>query len=78
MACSMEPALPSTQVDPILTKHSRCLASFQCVWVTLGECMVWVLKKAMAPHSSTLASKIPRTEEPRRLQSMGSLRVRHD
>ena len=29
-------------------------------------------------HSSTLAWKIPRTEEPGRLQSMGSLRVGHD
>ena len=32
----------------------------------------------MAPHSSTLAWKIPQTEEPGRLQSMGSRRVRHD
>ena len=32
----------------------------------------------MTPHSSTLAWKIPWTEEPGRLQSMGSLRVRHD
>ena len=32
----------------------------------------------MAPHSSTLAWKIPWTEEPGRLQSMGSPRVRHD
>jgi len=32
----------------------------------------------MAPHSSTLAWKIPWTEEPARLQSMGFLRVRHD
>ena len=32
----------------------------------------------MAPHSSTLAWKIPRMEEPGRLQSMGSLRVGHD
>ena len=32
----------------------------------------------MAPHSSTLAWKIPWTEEPGRLQSVGSLRVRHD
>ena len=32
----------------------------------------------MAPHSSTLAWKIPWTEEPSRLQSMGSLRVGHD
>ena len=36
------------------------------------------LEKAMAPHSSTLAWKIPWTEEPGRLQSMGSLGVRHD
>ena len=35
-------------------------------------------EKAMAPHSSTLAWKIPWMEEPRRLQSMGSLRVGHD
>ena len=32
----------------------------------------------MAPHSSTLAWKIPWTEEPGRLQFMGSLRVGHD
>ena len=32
----------------------------------------------MAPHSSTLAWKIPWTEEPGRLQSMGSLRVGHN
>jgi len=36
------------------------------------------LLSAMAPHSSTLAWKIPWMEEPGRLQSMGSLRVRHD
>ena len=35
-------------------------------------------EKAMAPHSSTLAWKIPWTEEPGGLQSMGSQRVRHD
>ena len=34
-------------------------------------------EKAMAPHSSTLAWKIPWTEEPGRLQSMGSRRVGH-
>ena len=37
-----------------------------------------VERKAMAPHSSTLAWKISWTEEPGRLQSMGSLRVGHD
>ena len=35
-------------------------------------------EKAMATHSSTLAWKIPWTEEPGRLQSMGSWRVAHD
>ena len=36
------------------------------------------LEKEMAPHSSTLAWKIPWTEEHGRLQSMESLRVVHD
>ena len=35
-------------------------------------------EKAVAPHSSTLAWKIPWTEEPGGLQSMGLLRVGHD
>ena len=36
------------------------------------------MEKAMASNSGTLAWKIPWMEEPGRLQSMGSLRVRHD
>ena len=36
------------------------------------------MEKEMATHSSTLAWKIPWTEEPGQLQSMGSQRVRHD
>ena len=36
------------------------------------------LEKEMATHSSTLAWKIPWTEEPGRLQFMGSQRVGHD
>ena len=36
------------------------------------------LEKAMAPYSSTLAWKIPWTEEPSGLQFMGSHRVGHD
>ena len=36
------------------------------------------MEKAMAPHASTLAWKIPWTEEPDRLQSMGSQTVGHD
>ena len=37
-----------------------------------------IAEKAMAPHSSTLAWKIPWMEEPGRLQPMGLLRVGHD
>ena len=48
--------------------------------VTVLICISLIIsvEKAMAPHSSTLAWKIPWTEEPGRLQSMGSLRIRHD
>ena len=41
-------------------------------------CIYVFMEKAMAPHSSTLAWRIPWTEEPGRLQSMGSLRVGQD
>ena len=43
-------------------------------------CFMLILcsEKAMAPHSSTIAWKIPWTEEPGKLQSMGSLRVGHN
>ena len=40
-------------------------------------CISLIMEKAMATHSTTLAWKIPWMEEPGRLQSMGSLRVRH-
>ena len=46
--------------------------------IVLPVVMYGYAEKAMAPHSSTLAWKIPWAEEPGRLQSMGSLRVRHD
>ena len=46
---------------------------------TIIKVYQWLsLEKAMAPHSSILAWKIPWMEEPGGLQSMGSLRVRHD
>ena len=48
------------------------------VWGTLGEGVWDTLEKAMAPHSSTLSWKIPWTEEPGRLQFMGSRRVGHN
>ena len=54
-----------------------------CFWIRPVEppCLIlyqYQMEKAMAPHSGTLAWKIPWTEEPGGLQSMGSLRVRHD
>ena len=68
-------------VDPgeLLDFFSKCSrqhkgSSFLYFCLCLGD----VVEKAMAPHSSTLAWKIPWTEEPGRLQSMGSLRVGHD
>ena len=50
------------------------------MWETWVQALGWEdpLEKEMAIHSSTIAWKIPWTEEPRRLQSMGSQRVRHD
>ena len=55
----------------------KCLPTMQETWVrSLGR--EDPLEKEMAPHSSTLAWKIPWMEEPGRLQSMGSQRVRHD
>ena len=46
------------------------------VWDTQVQSLAWEdpLEKEMATHSSTLAWKFPRTEEPGRLQSMGSQR----
>ena len=52
--------------QPVLL--SRLLGSAHCV----------LAEKAMAPHSSTLAWKIPWTEEPGGLLSVGSHRVGHD
>ena len=50
------------------------------MWETRVQPLDWEdpLEKEMATHSSTLAWKIPWTEEPGRLQSMGLQRVGHD
>ena len=53
------------------------LPTMEETWVqSLGQ--EDLLEKEMATHSSILAWKIPWTEEPGRLQSMGSQRVRYD
>ena len=50
------------------------------MWETWVQSLSWedLLEKEMATHSSILAWKTPWTEEPGRLQSMGSQRVGHD
>ena len=50
------------------------------MWETQVRPLGWEdpLEKEMATHSSTLTWKIPWSEEPGRLQTMGSLRVRHN
>ena len=57
-----------------MVKH---LSTMQETWV---QSLGWedLLEKEMATHSSILAWKTPWTEEPCRLQSMGSQRARHD
>ena len=61
----------------LVAQSVKCLPTMQdtCV-LTLG----WedLLEKELETHSSILAWKTPRTEEPGRLQSMGSQRVGHN
>jgi len=65
----------------ILLKLAKFIFHYLQWRILLHVHLLWVLpcmEKAMAPHFSTLAWKIPRVEEPGGLQSMGSLRVGHD
>ena len=54
--------------------------SLPAMWETQVPSLGWedLLEKEIATHSTILAWKIPWTEEPGRLQSMGSQRVRQD
>ena len=64
-------------LDSLVAQPVKRLLAMQETWVrSLG----WedLLEKEMAIHSSTLAWKIPWTEEPGGLQFMGSQRVGHD
>ena len=60
-----------------IESSSLCYTLIHC-WLSILYVVVFISEKAMAPHSSPLAWKIPRTEQPGRLQSMGSLGVGHD
>ena len=59
---------------------SQMVKSLPAMWETWVQSLGQEdsLEKEMATHSSILAWKIPRTEEPARLQSMGLQRVRHE
>ena len=60
--------------DPSVVQTVKRLSTMQETWVpSLGQ--EDLLEKEMATHSSTIAWKIPWTEEPGRLQSMGLPRV---
>ena len=61
----------------LVAQMVKCLST---MWETWVQSLSWEdpLEKEMAIHSSTIAWKIPWTEEPGRLQSMGSQRVGHD
>ena len=63
--------------DSLVAQIVKHLSTMQETWVrSLG--LEEPLEKEMAIHSSTIAWKIPWTEESCRLQSMGSQRVGHD
>ena len=72
-----DPAIPLLGLYPEENKTEKdtCILKFIAVLFTIAR--TWK-EKAMATHSSTFAWKIPWTEEPGRLQSIGSLGVGHD
>ena len=59
---------------------AQMVKNLPVMWETWIQSLDWEdpLEKGMATHSSILAWKIPWTEEPGRLQSMGLQRVRHN
>ena len=65
-----------TNLDSVLKSRDITLSTkVHLVKSMVFPVVMYGLEKEMATHSSTLAWKIPCTEEPRRLQSMGSGRV---
>ena len=76
------PGVPNVGEENGWVMGERTLTQTLMTIFNLGR-LIWASlmaqsEKAMAPHSSTLAWKIPWTEEPGRLQSTGSWRVGHD
>ena len=71
---SLNLAIRSSRSEP---QSAPGLVFADCIEL-LSVAIPYYLEKAMATHSSALAWKIPWTEEPGGLQSMGSRRVGHD
>ena len=67
-----------TFVGKVMSLLSNMLSRLVIAFLPRRKHLLIPWLQAMAPHSSTLAWKIPWMEEPGRLQSMGSLRVRLD
>ena len=67
----------SMESGDVVAQTVKCLST---MWETRVRALGWEdpLEKGMAIHSSILAWKIPWTEEPGRLQPMGSQRVGRD
>ena len=65
------------RLNTLVAQTVKCLPTMQ---ETRVQSLGWEdpLEKEMATHSSILACKIPRMEDPGRPQSMGSQRVRHN
>ena len=75
----------SVQVCRVYAKLEDCLVAQMvknppAVWETWVHSLGWEepLEEGMATHSSILSWRVPRTEEPGRLQSMGLQRIGHD
>ena len=76
---AIQPSHPLSSPSPPAFSLSQHQGLFK--WVSSSHQVAKVLelsKEVLVPHSSTLAWKIPWMEEPEKLQSMGSLRFRHD
>ena len=80
--CPAPPALPTVQAQlgPTWASLVAQMVKNPAMQQTLVLSLGWEdpLEEGMATHSSILAWRIPWTEEPGRLQSVGSLRVGHD
>ena len=72
----------NAEFQRIARRHKKAFLSDQCKGREennrMGKTRDLFKEKAMAPHSSTLAWKIPWAKEPGRLQSMGLQRVGHN